>query len=166
MRKFFKKISCLLCALVLLLVGVSCKEEDNEVKEIYCAPCTLSEIWDWNETVYQTFFLMHTSASSSLRNAVKCTVDGVEKVWGFESISEGKHVVKFYTPTGFKIQQRKVVAGKVVEEEVSYEKEAVLTINVSSNYPDIYDREYREQNGLWTDPTTLPWYQLYLNAGK
>ena len=165
MSKFFRRIGCLLCALVLLLVGVSCKE-DNEVEEVYCAPCELSEIWDWNETVYQTFFLMHTSPSLSARIAVKCTVDGVEKMWDFESISEGKHVVKFYTPKGFKIQKRKLVAGKVVTEEVSYEKEVVLTINVSPDYPDIYDREYREQNGLWTDPTILPWYQFYLNAEK
>lgn len=169
MRKFFRKIGCLLCALVLLLVGVSCKEEDNEVKEIYCAPCTILEIWEWNETIYQTFFLVRRSTSLMLKNIIKCTLDGVEThraLWAVKELSEGKHDVKFYTPKGFTLKVRKNENGKIVEENVVYEKEIVVTINVSADYPDIYDREYREQNGLWTDPTTLPWYQLYLNAGK
>ena len=155
MKRLCKVLVGVLFVLTALFSCVGCTTKDK----VKCAPCTVQEIWTWNETVREEFFPFRINADYF----VECTVDGEEirkSDWDKTELSEGNHEVVFYTVEGSTVS--KPVMGKdgrITRESVEYEPKVVVKVNVSLEYEDIYDEEYREANGLWTDPTQEEWYQ-------
>lgn len=161
MKKFVKALCSVLFAVFTLFACVGC---DGETEEVKCAPCTVHEIWSWNETVLKEFFVVRTSTAREMDGAVKCTVNGEE--WDkikrrTDELAEGKYKIVFYTPQGFTVQKMTPIDGEIVREDVPYERSVTISVTISSEYEDICDYEYRRENGLWTDPTKLEWYDAY-----
>ncbi|MBQ8659085.1 MAG: hypothetical protein IJ506_08105 [Clostridia bacterium] len=162
MKRVLKVFYGALLSLVMLFSFASCGEEEEKTSSMKCAPCTVSEIYTWNEDVFQEFFYLRISASSIATNAVQCTVNGEE--WTMvqqimDDLPEGKYTIVFYTPEDFTINVSQIVEGEWVTKEVPYVRKVTVKVEISSKYADICDYEYREANGLWVNPTTQDWYK-------
>ena len=162
--KLFKRLFCgFLAGIALLLCGCGTpKERDLSVE---CAPCTVKEIWNWNEEICKEFYHIRSMASISAMNAVKCTVNGEE--WSAvkqmtEDLPEGAYQIRFYTEKGFTISVQSQEGGESVRKEIPYEKDLTLSVTVSTKYKDICDLEYRQANGLWIDPSQEQWYKDFI----
>ena len=154
MKRVCKLLLSVLFVLTALFACVGCTTKDK----VKCAPCTVGEIWAWNETVCEEFF-PYNENPKVLASIVKCTVDGEEIEvggfeWGTKDLSEGKHEVVFYTVEGATApKQVKEKDGRIGFEMVEYEPKVVVNLTISEEYDDIYNREYRVANGLWIVPS-------------
>ena len=163
MRKGLRWIAHILLVCISMLFWTGCSFFATNTVE--CAPCSVLEIWSWNEVANETFFGIRTSAVSGymLGKGVKCKVDGKEQEIGElyfgEDLSVGEHTIVFYTDENFVITLVGDVNGERQEKDLPYHKELTLTVKISPEYADIYDYEYREANGLWIVPTQEDWYQ-------
>ncbi len=161
MKKIFKILCTVMLSFVMLFSITSCGEEKGKTSTMKCAPCSVDDIFSWNEEVYQEFFYLRTSRSQHARPSIKCTVNGEELTvlqQQFKELEEGNYTIVFYTPKDFQISIRKVENGERIEKYVSYVRKVTIKVEISSEYGNICDYEYRKQNGLWTDPTTQDWY--------
>ena len=163
MRNLFKVLCSALLSFVMLFACVGCGENENNEKNssMKCAPCTVIELRNWNEEVFQEFFYLRMS-TMNVGDSIKCTVNGEE--WTrieqmAEDLPEGKYTIVFYTPKDFTISIRRVENGTVIEKEVPYSRKVMVEVEISSRYDDICDFEYRQDNGLWVDPATRDWYE-------
>ena len=161
--KFIKRLLCGFLAGVSLFACGCISPSAERNLNVECAPCTVKEIWNWNEEVYKEFYYIRNSIAQSALNAVKCTVNGEE--WSVakqvtEDLPVGEYQIRFYTEEGFTIPVNRVGEdGQFVREEIPYEKELTLSVTVSKSFGDIYDIEYRLANGIWVDPSQQKWYQ-------
>lgn len=167
--KFFKRLFCgFLAGISLLACGCGMLNKDSSTERnlnVQCAPCTIQDIWQWHEELFKEFYYIRMSTAYAMTKAVKCTVNGEE--WELsrrvlEDLSVGEYQIRFYTEKGFTISMQRMEEGQVIREEVPYEKELTLSVSVSEEYGDIYDYEYREANGIWTDPSQEKWYQDFM----
>ena len=167
--KFFKRLFCgFLAGISLFSCGCGMLSKDSSAERnvsIQCAPCTVKEIWAWNEEVFQEFYYIRMSTAYAMTKAVKCTVNGEE--WDLplqirDDLPVGKYEIRFYTEAGFTMPIQRLEDGQVVKEEIPYEKDLTLSVSVSEEYGDIFDTEYRRNNGLWTDPSQEKWYQDFM----
>lgn len=170
--KFLKRFFCgLLAGISLFTCGCDILKRfipDKRDLTVKSAPCTVQEIWNWNEELVKEFFDMRMLIRYG-KARVKCTVNGEE--WEIvrqiqEDLSVGVYEVRFYTEKGFTLPMTRWVDGEMVEEDVPYEKDLTLTVYISNEYGDIYDFEYREENGLWTTPMQEEWYQDLIEEQK
>ena len=170
--KFFKKLLCgVLAGISLLACGCDALKRLIPVERdltVECAPCTVHEIWRWNEELIKEFFDLREVMIYGKARA-KCTVNGEE--WDIisqigEDLPVGVHEVRFYTEEGLTLPSHRLVDGEYVVEDVPYKRDLTLTVHISNEYEDIYDCDYREENGLWTTPMQEEWYQDFIEDRK
>ena len=164
MKKFFIKLSCVLIAVVGLLTSVGCVDNFGQSERIECAPCSVREIYQWNEKVFKEMWYLRQSAMANA--SPKVTVNGteltkMEYVMG-EDLAEGEYTIVFATPENFVITEVETVNGEVVRTQKPYNRSVTIKVIISNEYPDICDMEYRIANGLWIDPMTQDWYKQLL----
>ncbi len=148
----------------MLIPTVGCIEK-NESNTIECAPCTLNEIWRYNDLLCQKFFPIRLSAGAAVSSPL-VTVNGEEWTraqFMLEELEEGDYTIKFYTNDKHVVSSYK--DGQRVNEP--FIRSQTLYVKISNSAPDIYDFEYRQANGLWIDIMTQDWYQrLYKEWGN
>ena len=164
MKRIFNRFFCGIIACITLFCGASCFLKKETIK---CAPCTVWEIWNYTEEVYEEFFYLKMIEFYTNGTILKCTVNGED--WSRmrmidEELEEGEYTIEFWTEKDFMIEVASEENGQMVREQVPYEKELTLYVDVSANYENIFDCEYRKANGLWINASTQPWYQTYLDA--
>ena len=157
MKKIVLRILSLVLVVVSLFTVTGCNEQKPQFSnKVECAPCTLQDIWGYNELLWTTFFPIHLSAKFNT-STPKVVVNGEEWVrlqYITTELTEGQYTIKFYTDSNYTVSTMK--DGQRVE--IPFVREVTLYVTISSNYADIYDMEYRRQNGLWIHPETQDWY--------
>lgn len=167
MKKLLRLISCALLACMMLLSCAGCelvmgkffqKAPDKNVK---CAPCTVREIWNFNQAACEEFFALK-NVIRYLPNVIQCTVNGEE--WDLprqvaEDLEDGQYTIRFWTAEDFMLEVWVKDGEEFVKKNIPYQREITLTVEISSEYEDIYDFEYRQANGLWCTAEREEWYQ-------
>ena len=124
-----------------------------------CAPCKVTEFLGWNDYSVRQLFYALQSANVSSTYVVK--VDGVE--WtrmemAMNELPEGVHEIYACTSDDFYL--RKVDENGTLQ-KLPYKRAITITVDVSTEYPDVYDHQYRIDNGLWVHYKNAPWYPSY-----
>ena len=169
--KFFKRLFCgFLAGISLFSCGCGILNKDSSAERnltVQCAPCTVEEIWQWNEEAFKEFYFIKQPYNSMGEqiSLVKCMVSGYEEWqgrWPLDDLPVGEYEIRFYTDEGFTMPVPWISEEGLMRWEISYEKELTLQVTISTEYPDICDAEYREANGLWTDPEQEKWYPDFM----
>jgi hypothetical protein len=142
--------------------GYDYSKELIEVTEVQqCAPCRVQEFLANNDyTIRQLYYALNSMQQQS---SYFVKVDGVE--WtrlemATNELSEGLHEIYAYTSDD--CYYKKTDENGVVQ-NVPYKRAITITVDVSTEYPDIYDYQYRIDNGLWLHPQEASWYEAYAN---
>ncbi len=130
----------------------------TEVQKI--APCDVREFLGTNDYTVRQLFYATQSTANAISAPFVVKVDGVE--WTridmmLNELPEGRHVIYARTHDAFTIQ--KVENGTPMA--YPYKKAITITVDVSSDYADVCDYQYRRDNGLWLDVKDAPWYKAY-----
>lgn len=170
MKKFIKILLCVVMAFIFVVPFTACEpnneNNDNNVYEVQCAPCSVKEIYNFNDDVAKKLFMFKMSAQANAFPVVK--VDGkllskIEFVTA-EDLTEGEHTIEFSTGDDFTVKDVEEREGQMVQVIYPYKRSITLKVKVSSSYADIYDFDYREQNGLWVYIMEADWYEEMLNT--
>ena len=166
MEKNIKRACACFIACIALSFGAGCQtlSTSGEGTQVRCAPCTVTEIWGWNEAVYQEFFPVRRVATYNA-DLIKCTVNGknfsvIEQ--RIQDLSPGIYKIRFYTLENTILHKQTMEPYKdsylVGQEEIPFEADITITVTISNLYADVCDVNYRQENGLWVDASELEWY--------
>lgn len=154
MKKFISLIVASILSIIAIFSLTACGSAKAE--EVKCAPCTVQEVWAFNEDAIKA--MPYGRLATSGVNVV-VVIDGTES-WMRDilhiELTEGKHTIKFYTKDTIVKYYSPSDGGHAY---LPYDRSVTIKVNVSTDHPDIYDVRYRIENGLYAREQTADFWE-------